>query len=383
MNEKMDRLRPLIRSFLDKGPAGNSLKVMQAGKILFEDYAGIAKLETNRPVSADTIFRVYSMTKVVTAVAALQLWEKGLYLLSDPLHEYLPEFADSQVFAATPNGDIRPRPAKSPILVQDLFCMSSGLTYGDPVNETGRTIGEALTRLQGEKSGRYTVREMSKAIATAPLAFDPGTHWYYSLSFDVLGAFIEALSGERFGDYLEKHIFAPLGMKETGFRIAEEKRERLAGRYMLQDGKRVPEPVSKDEDFQEDATYESGGGGLLSTLDDFSKFAQALACGGKGVIHARTIDLMRANRLNEEQMKDFNWTAVKGYGYGLGVRTMIDPAEAGSNGSIGEFGWAGLLGTWVMIDPSEELSAVYLQQFMPNYEGFIQPRLRNVIYGAL
>ena len=247
----LERLSPLIRSFVEKGPTGCSVMVAQNGQILFEDYAGMADVEENRPVSRDTIFRIFSMTKVVTCAAALQLYEKGLYLLNDPLYEYLPEWKDSLVYEFDPNGDFRARRAKSPIRVKDLFCMSTGLTYGGEDNATAR----------------------------------------------------------------------------------------------------------------------------------------AMACGGSlegvRILGSQTIDLMRQNHLSPQQMEDFNWPFLAGYGYGLGVRTMVNPQAGGCNGSLGEFGWCGMLGTWVMIDPAERLTAVYMQQLTPNLEAYHQPRMRSVIYGSL
>lgn len=232
-----------------------------------------------------------------------------------------------------------------------------------------------------------TVQGMSQVLSKVPLAFDPGTHWHYGLSHDVLGALIEVLSGKSFGEYLEENIFAPLGMRDTSFRLPPEKRDRLAARYLLEDGRRVRVGADVDEDYQPDATYESGGGGLLSTLEDYTRFAQAMACGGSlegvRILGSQTIDLMRQNHLSPQQMEDFNWPFLAGYGYGLGVRTMVNPQAGGCNGSLGEFGWCGMLGTWVMIDPAERLTAVYMQQLTPNLEAYHQPRMRSVIYGSL
>ncbi len=377
----LENLSPLIRRFTETGPVGCSVMVAQDGKILFEDYAGVRDLESKAPVDKDTVFRVYSMSKVITVTAALQLYEKGLYLLNDPISDYLPEWKDHRVVEMDPNGDWRPKKAEKPLLVKDFFSMATGLPYGGPDSITAREVDRVMP------GADCPVREASKILSQVPLAFEPGTHWHYGLSHDVLGAFIEVLSGKSFGEYLEENIFAPLGMKETGFRLRPGQAERLAGRYVLQDGTRVREKTDEDDVFQPQAKYESGGGGLLSTLGDYTRFAQALACGGTldgvRILGSQTIDLMRMDHLSDQQKRDFNWPFLAGYSYGLGVRTMVNPQAGGCNGSLGEFGWCGKLGTWVMIDPSKRLTAVYMQQLTPNLEAIHQARMRAVIYGAL
>lgn len=386
---RFNRLDDLLKSFVDRGPAGCACSVIKDGEIMYEGYFGYADLETQKPITADTIYRIYSMTKVVTCTAALILYERGLYLLNDPLYEYLPEFKNPQVYHRTPTGDIYTAPASRPILVKDLFTMSSGLTYGGNQNETERQTSKLMEELRQKQAAgeKYDVRTLSKALAEIPLAFEPGSHWKYGLSHDVLGAFIEVVSGKSFGEFLKEEIFEPLGMNDTFFRIPDHKKDRLCSLYNRSDDGTLIKNTSMDANYQPDATFESGGGGLLSTLADYSRFAQMLACGGEldgvRILGSKTIDLMRTNHLSPQQLADFNWPYLAGYGYGLGVRVMIDPVAAGSNGSIGEFGWCGLAGTWVMIDPEERLSAVYMQQMIPNFEEYHQPRLRAVIYGVL
>jgi CubicO group peptidase (beta-lactamase class C family) len=380
------RLQSLLKSFVENGPAGCSLAVMHQGKNVFQDYLGYADQETQNPIKEDTIFRIYSMTKVVTCTAALMLYERGLFLLNDPLENYLPEFKNPQVYRTDGQGGVYASPAKSSILVKDLFTMTSGLTYPGTGNETERQLVKELNQLK-EKAEKLTLRRLSQVLASVPLAFDPGTQWRYGYSHDVLAAFIEVVSGKKFSVFLKEEIFAPLGMGDTSFTIPEDKKHRLAAMYnRLEDGKLIKNE-QMDEHYQADSEFESGGGGLLSTLGDYSRFAYMLANGGEyegtQIIGKNTITLMATNHLNPEQMANYNWDYLAGYGYGLGVRTMMDPAKGGINGSIGEFGWSGLAGTWVLVDPKEKLSAVYMQQMLPNFEAHHQPRLRNVIYGAL
>jgi CubicO group peptidase (beta-lactamase class C family) len=383
--QSIQSLQPLLKSFLEKGPAGCACSVYHQNEQVFADYVGYSDLETKKPIAPDTIYRIYSMTKVVTCVAALKLYEQGLFLLDDPLEEYLPEFQSPQVYRQGDNGEIYVTPAAKSIRVKDLFTMTSGLTYQGEGNETERQVKKAMTTLH--KEGTFSVRVLSKALANIPLAFDPGTQWQYSLSHDVLGAFIEAVSGKSFGQFLQEEIFQPLSMEDTFFKIPDHKRDRLSSLYDWKEQGILQKNTKMDAEFQEGTLFESGGGGLLSTLNDYSRFAHMLASGGtlngERILGAKTVQLMSMNHLQPEQVATFNWEHLKGYGYGLGVRVMVNPALAGSNSSIGEFGWMGMAGTWVMIDPKEQLSAVYMHQLLPNFETYTQPRLRNVIYGAL
>ncbi|MFC4320459.1 serine hydrolase domain-containing protein [Litchfieldia salsa] len=385
----MQRLHPLLKSFVEKGPAGCSLAVMHQGKLVFEDYVGFADKDLQKPVTEETIFRIYSMTKVVTCTAALMLYERGYFLLNDPLEEYLPEFKNPSVYRLNEQGEWIVTPAKKSILVKDLFTMTSGLTYGGEGDESERQVSKALSELNdrdmyGEKA---TVRNLSKLLASIPLAFDPGSQWRYGFSHDVLGALIEVLSGKSFSDFLNEEIFKPLEMLDTFFKVPDDKQHRLAAIYDRSEDGVLIRNESMDRQFHPNSTFESGGAGLLSTLKDFSNFSHMLANGGElngvKIIGKNTISLMGTNHLQSEQMKQYNWDYLAGYGYGLGVRTMIDPAVGGLNSSIGEFGWSGLAGTWMLVDPKEKLSAVYMQQMLPNFEAYHQPRLRAVIYGAL
>ncbi|WP_066337993.1 serine hydrolase domain-containing protein [Metabacillus litoralis] len=388
MNSIHKKLKPMLKDFVEKGPAGCACSVTHQGKTVFEDYVGMADIESQKPITEDTIYRIYSMTKVVTCTAALMLYERGHYLLNDPLEDYLPEFINPQVYRENDKGELYTTPAERSITVKDLFTMTSGLTYPGDANETERQLTKAMHVLeQQENLGEIVnARTISKKLASIPLAFDPGTRWHYSFSHDVLGAFIEVVSGKTFGQFLKDEIFDPLTMNDTFFRIPDDKKARLCSLYNRDENGNLSKNIEMDAHIQPDATFESGGGGLLSTLSDYSRFAHMLANGGEldgeRIIGQKTINLMATNQLTTENSSNYNWNYLKGYGYGLGVRVMVDPALGGSNSSIGEFGWSGLLGTWVLIDPKEKLSAVYMQQMMPNLEAYHQPRLRSVIYGG-
>ncbi|WP_255301602.1 serine hydrolase [Bacillus sp. AFS040349] len=386
MYELHTRLHPLLKNFTEKGPSGCSLQVMHQGNTIYKGYVGFANKEDEIAIDEDTIFRIYSMTKVVTCTAALMLYERGLFLLNDPLEKYLPEFKNMKVYHKDDTGKVTVIPASRSILVKDLFTMTSGLTYGGEANETEKHVAKTFQQLQ-EKGEKLTNRRLSEVLAAIPLAFQPGAHWYYGLSHDVLGALIEVLSEKTLGQFFQDEIFSPLGMKDTFFRIPDDKLHRFAALYNRNEDGTLTKNEKMDVQFEPLSELESGGGGLLSTLGDYSRFAHMLANGGEfegvKVIGEKTISLMTKNHLNDEQATTYNWDYLAGYGYGLGVRTMMDSAQGGSNGSEGEFGWSGLAGTWVLIDPQEKLSAVYMQQMIPNFEAYHQPRLRNVIYGAV
>ncbi|MDR6879255.1 serine hydrolase domain-containing protein [Bacillus sp. 3255] len=378
-----ERLTPLLKSVVEKGPAGCACTVVRRGEVVYQETLGYADLEKKKDITPDTIYRIYSMTKVITCAAALMLYERGLYLLNDPLEEYLPAFSKPQVYRYNEFGVHALSPAAGPIRIKDLFTMSSGLTYGGDGTETERRTRAIMENA----AATVDMQTLSQSLAAVPLAFEPGMHWKYGTSHDVLAALIEVLSGQTFGQFLQKEIFGPLGMTDTSFRISEDKRDRLCTMYdRAEDGTLTPN-TRMDARYQPDSRHESGGGGLLSTIGDYSRFAQLLAKGGEldGVrlLSPKTVQLMATNHLSPQQIKDFNWPHMKGYGYGLGVRVMIDPAAGGINGSIGEFGWAGLAGSYLLIDPQEELSVVYMQQLLPSLEPYVHPRLRAVIYGSL
>lgn len=226
------------------------------------------------------------------------------------------------------------------------------------------------------------------AMAEVPVAFDPGTHWLYGFGHELVAGLIEVVSGKGVGQFLKEELFEPLDMKNTGYHYFGDIRERMVTTYLLkEDGSREASPYfQRDELFEPEAKYEGGGAGLFSTVRDYLALTQMLACGGeyqgRKIMGRKTIDLMRCNQLNEQQLKEFRNPYLEGYGYGCGVRTLMDPS-AGVNSSVGEFGWTGMLGTYVSIDPAEKLSLVYMHNLFPNREAYIHPRIRNIVYGVL
>lgn len=365
------------------GPAGCGCMVAQDGKILYENYFGYADLEQKKPVTADSIYKQFSTTKVIVCTAAMTLFEQGKFLLDDPIYTFFPEWKHTNVAEKLEDGTYRVRPAARPIQVRDCLSMAMGIGYGgnDLTHQTVKKVREELR----ERVGDYTLRQDIEAMSQVPVAFDPGTRWMYGFGHELVAGIIEAVSGKTVGEYLKEALFDPLGMDSTAYRHFADTKERMVTVYNLnEDGTRTPN-LSFESMHNPDAKYEGGGAGLFSTVSDYTKLMQMLACGGKykgvSVLGRKTIDLMRRNQLTPQQLADYTGPYVAGYGYGLGVRTMMNPL--GSNSSVGEFGWTGMLGTYAEADPEEKLSIVYMHNSLPNREKEIHHRVRNIIYGAI
>jgi len=374
------KVSKFLESLQSAGIPGTDLAIYIKGKEVFRKQTGFTDLETKKPIAPDTLYPIYSMTKIITCIAALRLYEEGLFTLTDPLYEYIPEYKDMNVKTVQGNGNIQFAPAKNPIRIVDLFTMSSGITYN---------FTPELEKLAAKTKGNYTLKEFALAVSKDSLYFEPGTHYHYSFSHDILGYLIEVISGKTLGEYFTENIFNPLAMKDTFFRIPKGKEKRMITCYEYDEKRKKHKKIKTlPLRFDLNAKYESAGGGLISTVDDYAIFANTLCAGGTAankyrIISKPTIELMRTNHLDEARMKDYDWIHHSGYGYGLGVRTMVDKTAGGSNSSIGEFGWSGMAGTYVLIDPAIDLTYVYAQQLLPSKEEYVAPRLRSVIYGCL
>ncbi len=378
----LKNLDTLLEGFItEDGPAGAGLRVYRGDELLYDRCIGWANAEEKIPFAPDTICQLASMSKCISVTAGMQLYEKGLFLLTDPVEKYIPEFANRKVFDTNEKGETFIRPAKRPVTVGNLFDMTSGITFSwGTGNENSRILREEGDKLKAE--GRYTLREYAKLCGSTPGLFDPGDHFYYGDSHDMVAALIEVLTGQTFGEYLKENIFDPLGIKDMGFKVPEEKKNREATLYALGENGRKATSLPPAFCVPE---FESACGGLYGTLEDYSRFARCMTLGewnGTRLLGDKTIRLMAMNRLCPQALKEFDNPYLAGYGYGLGVRTRMDPA-AGSNSSIGEFGWTGAWGSWVLMDPTEKISVVYFQESRPSKEDYIHPRIRNIVYSAL
>lgn len=373
-----------LESFLDQITQwripGADCAVYHKNQPVFRYSAGYADIQSQKPITPDNLYNLYSTSKVITCTAALQLFEQGKFLMNDPVWEYLPEFKEMYIKKTLPNGNIELVKAVNSITIRDLFTMCAGLTYD--------LYTPSLQAVKKETSGRCPTREVVKALAKDPIMFEPGTHFNYSLCHDVLGGLVEVISGMKFSQYLDENIFKPLGMKDTGFYLTDEKKQRIATQYVFDDNacKVVEVPITIEYVFGSE--YESGGAGLISSVNDYIKFANALCNKGKApngerILNSRTIDLMRTNHLDETCLKDFNWPHMTGYGYGLGVRTMMDKAKNGSLSPVGEFGWPGAAGAYGLIDQENEVAVFYAQHLLNSQEAYVHPRLRNLVYKCL
>lgn len=365
-------LEKFLDDILDKKVPGYDCIVMAHNQQVFR--------KTDGDMKQNSIFNLFSATKVITCTAALQLFEQGKFLLTDPVSDYIPEFKDMKIRLTHDDGTAELVPAQNPVRIRDLFAMSAGFTYDLQY--------PSILRVREETGGRCPTVQTVRALAGEPLIFEPGTHWAYSLCHDVLGGLIEVVSGQRFGEYLQEHIFTPLGMYDTGFYLTAAQEQRLVNQYRFSEELNRPVKIPMENQFRLGTEYESGGAGLYSCADDYARFVAAMANGGTAsngtyILGRNTIDLMRTNQLCPDALKNFSWTQLTGYGYGLGVRTMMNKAEGGALSSIGEFGWSGAAGCYVMIDPDREIGVFYAQHMLNNQEPYIHPRIRNLVYTCI
>ncbi|MBO5007356.1 MAG: beta-lactamase family protein [Clostridia bacterium] len=361
---------------------------------VFRYYTGMSDKEAGKAMTGDELYLIFSMTKMLTCTCALQLFEKGKYVMSDPVSKYLPEFekmkisdADidntnaAKITSGSSMGESTDNAvsgcAHNPITIKDLFTMSAGLDY----NLSSDSIKKALSE------GKTSTRELVTAISDTVLGFEPGTRFRYSLCHDVLGALIEVWSGKKFGEYMKENVFDPIGMKNTFFGVPkdEEKLAKMAARYRYDENK-IPCRIPLVCEYNLSEDYESGGAGLTSCTEDYALFLDALACGGVAkngnrILSSASVELMGTNHLKGKQLDDFHMLR-KGYGYGLGVRTHMDKTESGSLSPIGEFGWDGAAGAFSMVDTANKLSLTYFQH-VHNWDVRFQTEMRNALYSCI
>ena len=383
-------LDELLQSFVNNakiGPAGCGCAVAQRGKILYEGYFGYADKENRIPIKADTVYRQFSMTKIAIYTVCMMLVEQGKMLLNQPISDFFPEWKDTMKYVKKEDGTVAVEKLQNPIRVEHVMNMSCGLPYGH--SSDGTPTGDAIAAVERKlkAAGSFTLREEIRAVSSVPVAFEPGTHWLYGFGSELAAGLIEVITGKFIEDALKEYLLDPLDMKDTGMIYRGDIEKRLAVFYQRgKDGLLVPGGSFMDEKNRPGAPA-SGCPRLYSTVPDYIRFTQMLANGGvyqgQQLIGRKTIDLMRQNRLNEAQLKDFHNPYLDGYGYGLGVRTLMSHAGGNSNSSIGEFGWTGGSGTWASVDPSEGVSVVYMHNMAPNEELYHHLRVRAVAYGCI
>lgn len=369
----------LLDSFVARGIPGCGIIVTQNGNEVYRYEAGYGDREHLVPYSMNNVINGWSVSKVVTAVAAMQLLERGKILLSDELSGYLPEYADMTVRRMI-DGREEIVPAQNAITLRHLLTMCAGFDYNIGAPSVSETV---------KANPACTTRDVIGALAREPLRFDPGEHWMYGLSHDVLAAVIEVVSGRRFSDYVKENIFGPVGLELSSFRRSDELVAKLSPQYLYNVGEGYAELQPKEAFHLSPCPgYESGGAGLITTGEEYVAFLTALACGGKTkrgerILTRASMQLMATNCLNETQLRDFNWPAFRGYGYGLGVRALMDRTRSGALSADGEFGWGGAAGCYSLVDQKNGIAIMYSQHMRNSMEPYTHPRLRNAVYAAL
>lgn len=380
--ETMDRI---LRRKVDEGSVmGASALILHKGKEMYYNAFGYGDAERGIPMGRDTIIRLHSMTKPVTAAAVMALAEQGRLDLMDPVSEYLPCFKGQKVWEEGA-GEV---PARRDITLFDLMNMTSGIGSIETETEPGRRMKEALEPLRARRN-QYDLQAHVRGIASVPLFFQPGDRWMYGYSADVLAAVVEIVSEMSFGEFLKKEFFEPLHMEDTGFFVPGEKLGRFAQYYDLTaEGGLVPHTECiQGGYFGEDVAFESGGAGLVSTLEDYGHFASMMVnrgeYGGRHILGRKTVEFMTKDRLTEKQRRTYTLESVRGYGYGCLMRVLTDQGLAGTNASLGEFGWDGWAGNYVSMDPEENLVILYFIQRCGAGTPDVVRKLRMATYAAL
>ena len=397
--DRLNRVVDLCNRYVEEGkiPCAQ-VQVAHGGNVVLRHTTGMADIESNISLMDDAIFRIYSMTKPITSIALMQLYEQGKFLLEDPVEKFLPSFKNPQVLLGGSLFKPELRPAKTIMTVRDLLTHTSGLTYGFHFQNNldqmyrDKKLGGPLTG--GEGRADASLEEAIDIMGGLPLLFDPGTAWNYSMSTDVCGRLIEVIGDCSFDDYLQENIFDPLGMGDTGFLVPEDKIQRFTSTYILNESGalEVTDPA-QNSPYQKERLFLSGGGGLVSTTNDYQRFVDMLsnegAAGGNQIIGRRTLELMTMNHLpegkllNEVGRSTFSETALAGMGFGLGFSVLMDPAANAGLGTIGEFAWGGAASTRFWVDSVEKISCIFMTQFMPSSYYPIRRELTTSVYQAL
>jgi CubicO group peptidase (beta-lactamase class C family) len=384
--DRLQRLSRLLKGYVDRGDLSCvSALIGQETETVYREKFGWQDIESETPVAFDTLFRIMSMTKPVTAVAALLLYEEGHFDLNTPIHEFLPAFEEMEV-AVNWEEDGTPvtEKADTPVTFRHLFTHTAGLSYGfepdtDPM--------DALYHKSLGKNGTYdmsiTLQGLAERLGTIPLAFEPGTSWRYSVSLDVLGALVEVIAGESLADFMASRIFEPLGMTDTSFTVPDAKRDRLATVYQKNSKSGTLTPF--DSRVPLPAMF-WGGGGLVSSLDDYGRFAAMLANKGRlgevQLLSPTTVSMFSINWAPFESLPALH-VNHDGFGYSLGTAVLLDPSPTGQFGNRGAFTWGGAFSTYFWVDPTEALYGVLMTQFNPNGVYPLPERFNQLTYQAM
>lgn len=384
-----------FQRYMSSGKLAGALTVVyHKDRVVHWSAQGLRDRERGRPVTDDTIFRIYSMTKPIVSVALMQLYERGLVQLDDPVHGYIPSWENLRVYQSGSYPDFQTTPCERPMTVRDLLTHQSGLTYGN----VGRTAVDAAYRQVGiGRQDNRTLQDMIDRLAELPLEFSPGTAWNYSVSTDVVGYLVQAISGQRLDAYLQEQIFEPLGMTDTAFWVRPDQADRLATNYRPASSGGIE--VFDDavtSTYLKESTFHSGGGGLVATAGDYLRFCRMLlskgTLDGARIIGRKTLELMTKNHIpGNRPIQDVihsgeERTSYAGNGFGLGFAVSLDTTDGQVSTTPGEYYWSGAANTQFWIDPVEELAVVFMSQYMassPATRYNVARELRAIVYGGL
>ena len=397
---RLARIRPVMQSYVDQhGYSGISTMIARQGQVVHFEQVGWQDRENQVPLSPDTIYRIYSMTKPVVCTAFMTLYEEGRFQLSEPLSKFLPAFGKVKVLVQDNDTDSHEEDLVRPITIHDLLTHTSGLTYNfledSPVCELYRQSGIM-------SDANSSLEAFIDRLAQIPLAFQPGTKWHYSLAIDVIARLIEVISGQSLQEFMSERLFTPLGMTDTGFSVPSKKKDRISAMYGHPDiathsFSQINEAWEKGQNERRDVesthptnnthSFARGGHGLFSTAGDYMRFAQMLVNRGEldgvRILAPKIVDFMHMNHVAHSLLPfEIGGIPYPGYGFGLGSRVLQSVAESLMPGSVGEYGWSGAANTYYWVDPQEKLVGVFMAQYMLSFE-LANNDFRTLAYQAL
>jgi CubicO group peptidase (beta-lactamase class C family) len=372
--------------------AGCQVMVARNGVPAYFDSLGLMDRERDKPMRDDTIFRIYSMTKPLTSIALMMLWEEGRFQLSDPVYKFIPSWRNHQVWVEGAGDEMVTRPPKTPMTMQHVLTHTAGFTYGGILPGLESPVDAAYQEMGIARGGGETLEAFADKLSRVPLLFDPGSRWCYSIATDVCGYLVEVISGQPFQTFLSERLLEPLGMTDTAFTVTDDKLERFAACYT-----RSPKKELILEDDPETSQYRhrhhffSGGGGLTGTTQDYAKFCDMLRQGGTAngysFISRKTLEFMTKNHLGDKSLAQmalgaFSETSNDGVGFGLGFASTLDEVASATVGA-GDFYWGGRASTIFWVDPTEDMFVIFMTQLIPSSTFNFRGQLKNIVYGAL
>jgi CubicO group peptidase (beta-lactamase class C family) len=372
--------------------AGCNVRIVRNGVTACNASLGMMDLERQKGMRDDTIFRIYSMSKPITSVALMMLFEEGRFQLTDPVYKFIPSWRQHQVWVEGEGESMVTRPPTAPMTIQHLLCHTSGLTYAGFLPGLELPVDPAYAAAGISRAGTDTLAQFAEKLAQVPLLYEPGSRWSYSLATDVCGHLIEVISGQPLEEFLIERLFDPLEMPDTRFSVPDDKLERFAACY-----ERAPDKTLRLQDdpatsrFRQPPVAPSGAGGLVGTINDYANFCEMLAHGGafrgQQLIGRPILELMTRNHLGGASLAQmavggFSETSNEGVGFGLGFASTIDAAASGTVGE-GDFYWGGLASTLFWVDPTENLYAIFMTQLIPSSTFNFRGQIKNLVYGAM